>query len=79
MSCCNFQGKISSLGTGDQSVDICPLVSRATLDVLLRCALSYVDEGIQSTDRYMSWSTGFPTGMYVRPAKFQISLQTHVI
>ena len=45
-----FQSKLSSLGTGCDSIDICPLINRATLDTLLRCALSYDDEGIQSTD-----------------------------
>ena len=39
------------LGAGDKSLDVCPLVSRATLDTMLRCALSYVDDGVQSTDK----------------------------
>lgn len=46
-----LQSKLSSLGTGGKSVDVCPLVSRATLDTMLRCALSYVNDEVQSTER----------------------------
>ena len=35
-----------------QSIDIVTLVSRATLDTILRCAFSYVDEQIQCADKY---------------------------
>ena len=46
------QRKITNLGEDGKSLDVCPVISRATLDTVLRCALSYVDTGIQSTDRY---------------------------
>ena len=46
------QRKIKNLGADGKSLDVCPVISRATLDTVLRCALSYVDTGIQSTDRY---------------------------
>lgn len=42
--------KIQSLATDGSSIDTYPLVSRATLDNVLRCSLSYVDETVQSTD-----------------------------
>ena len=42
--------KIKTLATNGESIDAYSLVSRATLDNMLRCSLSYVDEGIQSTD-----------------------------
>lgn len=41
--------KLAALGTGESSLNICPLISRATLDTMLRCTLSYKSEGIQST------------------------------
>ena len=46
-----FVNKIKFLTPDAHSIDIAPLMSRATLDSLLRCAFSYVDEGIQSTDK----------------------------
>ena len=46
------QRKINTLGADGKSLNVCPVISRATLDTVLRCALSYVDTGIQSTDRY---------------------------
>ena len=42
--------KIESLAIDGNSLDAYSLVSRATLDNVLRCSLSYVDESIQSTD-----------------------------
>lgn len=42
--------KLSTLGSGKESLNICPLISRATLDTMLRCTLSYESEGIQSTE-----------------------------
>lgn len=42
--------KLEVLGTGKESLNICPLISRATLDTMLRCTLSYESDGIQSTD-----------------------------
>lgn len=42
--------KILLKGTGRNSVDVFPLINRATLDLVLRCALSYVDEGVQNAD-----------------------------
>ena len=46
-----LQKKLEVLGTGKESLNICPLISRATLDTMLRCTLSYESDGIQSTDR----------------------------
>ena len=45
-----FLDKIKILTVNGESIDAYSLVSRATLDNVLRCSLSYVDEGIQSTD-----------------------------
>ena len=42
-----FQRKLEELSCGEKSVNISPLVSRATLDTMLRCTLSYEDEEIQ--------------------------------
>lgn len=46
-----FLSKIKSLTADGNSVDICPIISRATLDTVLRCALSYVDKDVQTTDK----------------------------
>ena len=43
-------GQIKALSVDDKSIDAYSLVNRATLDNVLRCALSYVDESVQSTD-----------------------------
>ena len=44
--------KIKMLARDTQRIDIVPLVKRATLDTILRCAFSYVDEQIQIADKY---------------------------
>ena len=46
-----FLDKIKLLASDGKSIDVKPLVSRATLDNVLRCALSYVDESVQSTEK----------------------------
>ena len=46
-----FQRKLESYG--GKSINICPLISRATLDTMLRCTLSYKSETVQSEERYV--------------------------
>lgn len=42
-----FLDKLAHLSAAGESVDVCPLVSRATLDTMLRCTLSYTDHTVQ--------------------------------
>ena len=45
-----FLSRVASQTANGKSTDVCPFVKRATLDTMLRCVLSYVDEGIQNMD-----------------------------
>ena len=46
-----FAQKIKLVSRDTRSIDIVPMVSRATLDTILRSAFSYVDEQIQSAEK----------------------------
>ena len=45
-----FLSRIATHTVDGRSIDVCPFVKRATLDTMLRRALSYVNEGIQAMD-----------------------------
>lgn len=46
-----FMEKIDELSADGRSVDVYPMVSRATLDTMLRCVMSYNDNAVQNTGK----------------------------
>ncbi|XP_045171819.2 cytochrome P450 4B1-like isoform X3 [Mercenaria mercenaria] len=44
-----FMEKVDEMSEGGLSIDVYPMLSRATLDTMLRCVMSYNDDTVQNT------------------------------